>query len=149
MFDHLVSHYEHVFCISLSGALSGTWQAARSAAERARRPDSITIIDSQSASLGQGLIALHAAECVAAGMEPDDITASIERIRTRTRAFGMVVDLSHAVRGGRIHSAVYQLGRILRVNPVLHAPGDGSVGSCGFIFGGAGALTRFALDCWR
>jgi len=143
IYDYLSSHFKHLFCISLSRELSGTWQAAKGAAERARRPDSITVIDSQSVSLGQGLIALHAAECIAAGMERDEIIASVEAIRERTLCFGLVTDLSHAVRGGRIHPAVYRLSRILGIHPVLHAPGDGTVRPRGFIFGGRGALKRF------
>ncbi|MFQ5635734.1 MAG: DAK2 domain-containing protein [Gammaproteobacteria bacterium] len=144
MYDFLSSHYEHVFCISVSRKVSGTWQAAHSAAERARRPDAITVIDSQSASLGQGLIAMHAAECVAAGMDGDRIAGSIEAIREKTRTFGLITDLSHAVRGGRVHPAMHRLARILHIHPILQAPGDGRVKPGGFIFGGPGTLPRFA-----
>ena len=143
MYDHLSSHFEHVFCISLSRAVSGTWQAAKGAAERARRPDAITVIDSRSVSLGQGLIALHAAECVAAGMGRDEIIASVEAIREQTVAFGLVSDLSYAVRGGRVHPAVYRLSRILGIRPVLHTLQDGRVLPRGFVFGGKGRLKRF------
>ncbi len=143
MYDYLGSHFKHVFCISLGRELSGTWQAATSAAERARKPDAITVIDSRSATLGQGLIALYAAECIAAGMEHDEIIASTKAIRGKTRAFGLVADLSYAVRGGRVHPAVHRLGRMLHIQPILHAPGDGTVGPCGFVFGGNGALKRF------
>jgi len=143
MYDFLSSHYEHVICISLSAELSGTWQAANSAAERARRPDAITVIDSKSVSLGQGLVALHAAECIAAGMEHDEIVASVEAIRERTRAFGLVTDLSYAVRGGRVHPAAHRVARMFGIHPVLHAPGNGKVTVGGFIFGGKGRLNRF------
>ena len=143
MYDFLCSHFEHVFCISLTAKLSGTWQAARNAAERARKPEAITLIDSRSASLGQGLIALHAAECIAAGLEQAEITQSIEAIRERTRTFALITDLSYAVRGGRVHPAVHQLARLLGIHPILHAPGNGKVGPGGFIFSGKGRLKRF------
>jgi len=143
MYDFLGSHFEHVFCISLARGLSGTCQAATSAAARARKPDAITVIDSQSVSLGQGLIARHAAECIAAGLEHDEIIASVEAIREKTRAIALVADLSYAVRGGRVHPAVYRLGRMLHIQPILHAPGDGTIRPCGFVFGGNGALKRF------
>jgi len=143
MYDFLSSHFEHIFCISLMGDLSGTWQAAMSAAERARKPDSITVIDSRSVSLGQGLIALHAAECIAAGMARDEITKSIEAIREQTRAFGLVTDLSYAVRGGRVRPTTHLLARMLGIHPILHAPGNGTVRPGGFVFGGRGKLKRF------
>jgi hypothetical protein len=149
MYDFLSSHFEHVYCISLTRKLSGTWQAAMSAAGRARNPDSITVIDSQSASLGQGLIALHAAECIAAGMEHDEIIASIEAIRERTRVFALLTDLSYAVRGGRVHPAAHLLARILGIHPILYAPGDGTARPSGFVFGGSGTLKRFIRHVTR
>ncbi len=143
MYDFLSSHFEHVFCISLASNLSGTWQAAVSAAERARKPDSITVIDSQSLSLGQGLVALHVAECIAAGMDIDDIVRSAEAARTRTRAFGLITDLSYAVRGGRVHPAAHWVARMLSIHPVLHVPGNGTIKPGGFVFGGPGSFQRF------
>ena len=143
IYDFLSSHFEHVFCISLAKDLSGTWQAAMSAAERARKPEIITVIDSQSLSLGQGLIAWHAAECVSAGMGSEEIIKSVEAIRERTRAFGLVTDLSYAVRGGRVHPAAHLVARMLGIQPVLHAPGNGKVTPGGFVFGGPGKLKRF------
>jgi len=143
MYDFLSSHFEHVFCISLMRDLSGTWQAAMNAAERARKPDSITVIDSQSVSLGQGLVALHAAECIAAGMARDEITKSVEAIRERTRGFGLVIDLSYAVRGGRVHPAAHFLARMFGIHPILQVSGNGKVTPSGFVFGGAGSLKRF------
>ncbi len=143
MYDFLSSHFEHVFCISLARDLSGTWQAAMSAAARAQRPESITVIDSRSLSLGQGLIALHASECIAAGMEHDKIVASVKAIRKRTRIFGLVTDLSYAVRGGRVRPTAHLLARIMGIRPVLHVPGNGTVKPGGFVFAGPGSLKRF------
>jgi DegV family protein with EDD domain len=143
MYDFLSSHFKHVFCISLGSELSGTWQAAVNAAERARKPDAITVIDSRSVSLGQGLIALHTAECIAAGMTLDEITASTEAIRKKTRAFGLVTDLSDAVRGGRVHPAVHQLARLLGIHPVIHSIGNGKIKPGGFVLGGKNTLQRF------
>ena len=143
MYDFLSSHFEHVFSISLTRELSGTWQAAMGAAERARKPEAITVIDSRSVSLGQGMIALHAAECIASGMTRDGIEQSIEAIRKKTRAFGLVTDLSYAVRGGRVRPAVHRLARILGIHPVLHTTGDGRIRPGGFVFGGSGKFQRF------
>ena len=143
MFDFLSSHFEHVFCISLTAKLSGAWQTAKNAADRAREPDAITLIDSRNASLGQGLITLHAAECITAGMPQAEITQSVEAIREKTRTFALITDLSYAVRGGRVHPAVHQLARLLGIHPILHASGNGKFSPSGFIFGGKGRLKRF------
>ncbi len=143
MYDYLSSHFGHIFCISLSRQISGTWQAAASAAERAQRPDAITVIDSQTAAVGQGLIALHAAECIAAGMDREEIVASIEAVRDRTRTFGLIDDLRYAVKGGRVSPVVHLLSRALRIHPILQASGDGRIVVRGFVFGGRGVMNRF------
>lgn len=143
MYDYLASHFNHVFCISLSQKVSGTWQAAASAAERAQRPDAITVIDSKTAAVGQGLIALHAAECIAAGMDREEIVASIEAAKDHTQTCALVTDLSYAVKGGRVPPWAYRLSRLLRIHPILHATGDGRVVPGGFVFGGAGTIERF------
>ena len=57
--------------LSLSAALSGTHQAALSAAGRISRPGQVTVVDSCSASVGQGLIVLCAVEHARAGLDRD------------------------------------------------------------------------------
>ena len=143
MFDFLTSHFEHVFCITLASELSGTWQAATTAAERSRKPDAITVIDSRSVSLAQGMVALHAAECIAAGASQAETAAAAAQMAAEIHGFGLVRDLSHAVRGGRVRPIVHQLARLTGIHPIIHAFGDGTVKPGGFVFGGKQTLARF------
>src|SRR5690606_38307042 len=73
-FQFLGSHYDAVVSVNLSAKLSGTWQAAETAAQRADGA-AVEIIDSLNVSVGQGLLVAYAAECAEAGYSAPDIVA--------------------------------------------------------------------------
>ena len=129
-----MSHFEHVISISVTAKLSGTWQAAVAAAERVQGPGKITVIDTRNASLGQGLIAIRAAECAQAGQSAEEVIATVQDSLPKTHAFGLVPDLTHAVRGGRVSSTQKWLADLLRVSPIIRLTTDGRVGVAGAIF---------------
>ena len=149
MYDYLGSHFQHVISISLTKKVSGTWQAAVTAAHRAQRSDRITVVDSRNVSLGQGLIAMHAAECVRAGYPLDDVLASVGETAAQTRTYGLVTDLSYAVRGGRIRPSIKWLADRLRLTPILSVSIDGTIGVRNFMAGRRDLLRRFARHVAR
>ena len=144
MYDYLGSHFQNVISITLTNKVSGTWQAAVTAAHRAQRSDRITVVDSKNVSLGQGLIVMHAAECVRAGYTLDDVLTSVGETASRTRTFGLIMDLSYAVRGGRIRPSIKWLADQLRLTPILSNTGDGNIGVRNFMVGRRNLLRRFA-----
>lgn len=107
-----------ILCITISSQLSGTINAARSAAQHlaGRR---IEVFDSQSASGGLGLMVLRANGMAAAGAGIDEIVAVIEEERRTQALFACIPDLSHLQRTGRIGRARAALGTLMRIVPVL------------------------------
>ncbi|MDX1509128.1 MAG: DegV family protein, partial [Woeseiaceae bacterium] len=101
-FQFLASHFSDVVSINLTSRASGTLQAAESAAERVNAPGHIHVIDSRNASVGQGLLAVRAAECAVAGLSVDDAMAEVRDLIPVTLTFALVDDMRYAVRGGRI-----------------------------------------------
>ena len=67
-YQFLASHFADVLSINLTGMVSGTLEAARSAAERVNAHGRIHVINSRNASLGQGLLVVAAAEYAKAGL---------------------------------------------------------------------------------
>ena len=77
----------------------------------------IQVVDTYSLSMGQGLMAVAAAEEAADGAELDElVTATRDRIG-RTRLYGMLGRLEHLVKGGRIGGAKAMLGSLLSIKP--------------------------------
>jgi len=141
-FEFLGSHFDTVLCILISSALSGTYQAAQTAASRS--DGNIRIFDTKNASSGQGLIALYAAEAVAAGCDEGELLDLIESARLKTRTYAVIDDLSFAVRGGRLPSWLKKVADFLHLTPVIATEPGGKIKPVGVIFGKEKRAERFA-----
>ena len=116
----LGSHGYEVISVGLTGKLSGTTQAARSAAERTEEAR-VRVVDTLNASAGQGLLAIVAAEAAEHGMTADEIEALLHELVPQTRTYAFPDNLSSAVRGGRVPAWMKRVTEFLRVTPMLCA----------------------------
>jgi dihydroxyacetone kinase-like predicted kinase len=98
VYSLLTSHGYAVVSVGLSQQLSGTTAAAKQAAGRADAGD-VRVVDSLSATAGEGLLAMAAAEAAIAGMNADEVEALLMEWIPRTCVLGIADDLSYAVRG--------------------------------------------------
>ena len=147
VYSLLTSHGYDVISVGLSAQLSGTTAAAIQAAGR-QEGGKVTVIDSLSATAGQGLLAMVAAEAAEAGMSAQEIEALLREMIPQTRVMAVANDLSYAVRGGRVPGWVRRVADVIRINPVLTASRTGKMGLAGFHRGrGANpvALARTAV----
>jgi DegV family protein with EDD domain len=143
-FQFLASHFPDVISVNLMPSVSGTLQAAKSAADRTNASGDIHVVDSRNASLGQGLIAVFAAECAQAGIDTKTALAAIDRIIPVTTTYALVKDLRYAVRGGRVPAWVKTLADTLRVIPVLRTRADGRLSAGGVLLGRSRRVASFA-----
>jgi DegV family protein with EDD domain len=143
-FQYLASHFPDVISINLTPRVSGTLQAARSAAARTNASGKVHVVNSQNASLGQGLLAVFAAECATAGLDIETAMAAIEKMIPVTTSFALIRDLRYAVRGGRIPASRKIIADWLRLTPVIRTEADGSVSASGILPGRKNLLPKFA-----
>ncbi|OLL96509.1 Hypothetical protein Ae406Ps2_5784 [Pseudonocardia sp. Ae406_Ps2] len=108
-----------VVAVHLSRALSGTWDAARLAAQEVA-PDRIRVVDSGAIAMGLGFAVLAAADAAGAGATADDVEAVAGAVAARARVLFAVQDLERLRRGGRIGAASALMGTALSVKPILH-----------------------------
>ena len=157
-FEFLGSHYEGVVYVGLTSRASGTMQSAESAAQRSRTHGRIVCVDSLSASLGQGMIAVAAADRAAAGGSLAEVEAAAREARGRTRTFACLATLEYAVRGGRVPAWAKKVADLLRIMPLLAVFPDGRVSIGGVLFGRGNLTSKFARfvrrriardRCWR
>lgn len=122
---------EGVVCVNLSAKLSATIQAAQAAAQVLTGEGAVVrVVDSNSVSLGLGLVCLEAAELGASGASVDDVVAAAERASARTKVVATLDTLDHLKRGGRIGGAKALLGSLLSIKPVIEVV-DGKVEEAG------------------
>ncbi|HOG46393.1 MAG TPA: DegV family protein [Anaerolineae bacterium] len=117
-FQELTADGSQVLCIVISHKLSGTLSSAEAAREML--PDrSIHVFDSLSVSIGEGLMALAAAQMAQAGQPLEAILARLERMRAQMRILFVVDTLEYLQKGGRIGGAAAFLGTMLKLKPLL------------------------------
>jgi DegV family protein with EDD domain len=108
-----------VVSVHLSRELSGTWDAARLAAEEIGG-DRVRVVDSRATAMGLGYAVLAAADAAGAGATGADVEAAASDIAARCRVFFSVETLDRLRRGGRIGAAAALVGTALAVKPLLH-----------------------------
>ena len=110
--------------LSFSSKLSGTCSTARLALQEVKRayPSAqITIVDTLSGSLGQGLIVLEAAQMARMGKPAEEIIQHVQqRSQNNIEHVFSVDDLRYLYRGGRLKFTSAFLGSLLNVKPILH-----------------------------
>ena len=145
MFEFLASHYDAVVSVNLTSRHSGTWDAATKAAQRvATEGKPVSAVDSRNASVGQGLIAIAAAEAAAQGADAPAVVAVTQAAMDQTQTFALLGSIDFAVRGGRVPAIVGNIARLLGLNVILRTWPDGRISAGGGLFGSVKLRTRFA-----
>jgi DegV family protein with EDD domain len=104
-------------------------------------PIEVHVLDSQSVSLGLGLLALFAARMARRGLEPAAIAERLAAMRRRLHLLFVVDTLEYLARGGRIGRARALVGGLLGIKPILGVS-DGEVGPVDRVRGGRAAHPR-------
>jgi DegV family protein with EDD domain len=107
-----------ILSIHISNKLSGTIASARQAADLLPDAD-ITLFDTLSASLGQGLMVVRAAEMARQGADVAAILKTLEAMRERMEVFFVLNTLEYLAKGGRIGKASHLVGQLLDIKPIL------------------------------
>ena len=108
-----------VVSVHLSRELSGTWDAARLAAEEVG-PERVRVVDSRATAMGLGFAVLAAADVSDGGADGAAVEAAAADVAARCRVFFCVDTLDRLRRGGRIGAAAALVGGALAVKPLLH-----------------------------
>lgn len=111
-----------ILCICLNGSFSGSFQGAQNAAEELQEefPGArIHVMDSQLATVLQGLLVEEAAVLRDRGCTLEEAVEALEAIRPTGRIFFTIDDLDYLRHGGRIGKAAAATGSLLRVKPLI------------------------------
>ena len=120
------SEADEVVAVLVASRLSGTFQAGMMAA-RAANIDGVEFVDSASASLGLGLLALRGAELAESGWSARDIAEELRRIRRQSGALVTVDRFDNLLRSGRVTRGKAWLAGLLDVKPILGLDDLGSI----------------------
>jgi DegV family protein with EDD domain len=109
---------EGIVSIHVADTLSGTIKAAQVA--RASFPNrDIRIVDSTSASMGEGMLAEIGVRMSNAGASAAEIAEAVEARRPDLQVYLALETLEYLKRGGRISGAQAAIGTLLSVKPII------------------------------
>ena len=129
--------------IAFSSGLSGTYNSSRIAAEELMEEYTdrrIIVVDSLSASLGQGLLVWLAQQKKELGQTLEDVADWVEKNKLKMVHLFTVDDLNHLYRGGRVSRTTAIVGSMLNIKPVLHVDNEGKLTAIGKVRGRKKAL---------
>ena len=112
--------YEGVVCVTLSSALSATYEAAQVAARAVQDEIPVRVVDSKAVTMAQGMIAVAASQMAAQRKGMEDVAGAAEDIVPRTRIYATLDTVENLKKGGRIGGAQAFIGSLLSIKPVIH-----------------------------
>ena len=116
LFEKVREAGEEAVVITLSSALSGTYQSAVTAA--ADFPE-VHVVDGKNATIGQGILVLYALRLADEGLGAAEIAERVEAAVGRVCLVALLDTLEFLKRGGRIPKSVATVGELLAIKPVV------------------------------
>ena len=117
---------EEAIYITLSSAISGTYQTAVMTCEDADS-ENCYVFDSRNATGGQRLLVEYAFRLRDAGKSAREILEALEAVRDKVVLFACIDTLEYLYRGGRISQTVYKLGTMAQVKPIIRVSEEGAI----------------------
>ena len=126
LFERAKDQGDEAVYITLSSSLSGTYQTACMVREDVDYEGNF-VFDGKNATGGQRLLVEYACRLRDEGMNAAQIIAGLESIRDRIELYACVNTLEYLHKGGRISHAVYTLGNLAQIKPIISVDVEGKV----------------------
>jgi DegV family protein with EDD domain len=111
-----------IVLVSADGRVTSFERSTCLAAELARDVlphTAVAVVDSHSAGMGQGFVALAAARAAAAGQPLEEVIQAAERVRAHVRMIVALDTLEYLARASRIPQVAAFVGSVLAIKPIV------------------------------
>ena len=123
---------DEILVLTLASKLSGTYSTAvlaKNMFEEEFPNKKVEVIDTETGSVGQGLLIVKAAKLAEEGKGLDEIVNTIESIKKDVVFYGSLETLENAIKGGRINALAGKLINALNFKVIVKI-GNGEVKPC-------------------
>lgn len=124
------SEAEHIYVITLSSKLSGSYNSAclaKSMFEEENTEKKIFIIDSKSASCGETQIVLKIMDLEEQGCSFEEVTSKVQAFIDDMQTFFVLDNLDTLRKNGRLSTVKAAVASTLNIKPVMGATKEGSI----------------------
>jgi len=118
-YQKLSQEADGIISIHLTSRLSGTYNSAIQGKKLVEDGCPIEVVDSQTLSMANGLIAMEAAKIARSGKGLQQVLAEVRQIIPNIHLLILLDTLKYLAKGGRIGKAKALLGSVLSVKPLL------------------------------
>ena len=141
---------EHVYVITLSGKLSGSYNSAVLAAqlynEEHEEGKQIHVFNSRSASIGETLIGLKVQEMEENGLSFEQVVEQVEEYIASMNTFFVLETLETLRKAGRLSNLKALVANTLNIKPVMGSTKEGMIQQLGQARGMKKALNKMVED---
>lgn len=116
--------YVGAVVVTISSGLSATFETIGMVA-RQMEDFPVVMVDTKSIGIAAGFVVMEAARQIEAGMPLERLGSVLAAASERVRVFFSVQKLDFLRKGGRISEAVYRVGSVLNIKPVLTCSPEG------------------------
>ena len=116
--------YVGAVVVTISSGLSATFETISMVA-RQMEDFPVVMVDTKSIGIAAGFVVMEAVRQIEAGMPFERLGSVLAAVSERVRVFFSVQKLDFLRKGGRISEAVYRVGSVLNIKPVLTCSPEG------------------------
>lgn len=126
LFESAQAAGEEAIYITLSSALSGTYQSAM-AVKNMVGSENCHVFDGKNGTGGQRMVVERAVQLRDAGLNAKQIIAELESFRDKIVLFACINTLENLYKGGRISQTAYAIGSLAQIKPIIQVDVEGRV----------------------
>ena len=116
--------YTSAVFVSISSGLSATCQTVRMVADELENFP-VTVVDTLSIGVAAGTVVIEAVNMIELGVPYGMLASALETVSHKTSVWFSVKTLTYLRKGGRISEAVYRIGQVLNIKPVITCDEEG------------------------
>lgn len=126
VFQQIKADGDEAICLTLSSALSGTYQSAVIAKSMVDY-DGIYIVDTLGVTHMIGILAKFVRQQAAAGTAAAEIAEQCEQLKTKVKVLAGLDTLEYLYKGGRLSRVSATVGEIAGIKPIITLTPEGTV----------------------
>lgn len=129
-FKKYVEEGKSVIYLAMSSKMSGCYNSAVIAKQQLEEElgdVDISVVDTKSACIGEGLLVYYAYEMLKNGATKNEIVDWVENNKINVQHWFIVEDLLHLKKGGRLSAAKANIGTLLQIKPTIYIDKEGNL----------------------
>lgn len=139
VYEDSLKEFESLIVLGHSSKISSSYGLAKKVAEEMFPKADITVIDSQTITIMEGLLVYEAAVMAKSGASKVEILKKLEELIPHTHGIAVLKSLDHLRKGGRISIAKHLIANLANFKPIIGVE-DGLVQNIGKVRGYENAI---------